>query len=452
MSLADGPTFEPVYNGAELADILVRKGGRRFAMLSGGGREREHAVVKALSPDALEGSLPVLLGAGFGHALRRLLQNYDGPAAVVDKEAALLSLTGALTALPEEMGRRVLLVDTPDIETALNRLTRWQGDNAGKRLLPIALPFYLRLDRSFYGTLRQRLSASAAFDFWGRAVQPRFAGARPRLLLLTSKYFLIGEVERACRKLDLDCKLVVLKDQAIAQTDFARQLLEAALTFKPDCCLTLNHMGVDVEGVLMDLLARLQLPLASWFVDNPHLIIHLYSRCVSPWTCLFTWDEDNIPSLRQAGFEHVFYLPLGTDPERFNPRRRAAAPAAWRADISFVGNSMLHKVAARLKNGRFPRGPLLAFKGIAQDFMESEARSVADFLRAEHPSVFADYMALPDNEARLAYETAVTWQATRLYRNDCVRRILPLTRSLWATPAGKRNSAKRPVSQDIWTP
>lgn len=36
------------------------------------------------------------------------------------------------------------------------------------------------------------------------------------------------------------------------------------------------------------------------------------------------------------------------------------------------------------------------------------------------------YAALPDNEARLAYETAITWQATRLYRNGCVRRLLPL--------------------------
>lgn len=125
------------------------------------------------------------------------------------------------------------------------------------------------------------------------------------------------------------------------------------VSFKPDCCITLNHMGVDVEGVLMDLLARLQLPLASWFVDNPHLIIHLYSRCVSPWTALFTWDADNIESLRRTGFEHVFYLPLGTDPDRFHPSR-AAVPDAWKADISFVGNSMLYKVGGRLEKRTLP--------------------------------------------------------------------------------------------------
>jgi spore maturation protein CgeB len=446
MNLPSGPTFTPVYNGAELVDVLARSDGREFAMLSRGGAEREETVVKSSVPRVSDKRLPVLLGAGFGHALRRLLQSHDGPVAVVDKETDLLSLTGALASLPAQQRRRVLLVDTPDAEAALNTLTRWQGDNANKPFLPLPLPFYLRLDRAFYGALRERLAASAAFDFWGRAALPRFAGAKPRVLLLTSKYFLIGELERACRALNLDHKLVVLKDDAIARTDFVQRLLEAAVTFRPDCCITLNHMGVDVEGVLMDLLARLQLPLASWFVDNPHLIVHLYSRCVSPWTCIFTWDADNIPSLRRAGFEHVFYLPLGTDPERFSPRRNAIAPAAWEAGISFVGNSMLYKVTGRLKNGRFPRQLLLPFREVSRTFMECEDRSVADFLRAEHPAVFADYAALPDNEARLAYETAVTWQATRLYRNDCVRRILPL-RPLIVGDAGWKTEFRKEIHQ-----
>ena len=93
--------------------------------------------------------------------------------------------------------------------------------------------------------------------------------------------------------------------------------------------------------------------------------------------------------------------------------------------ISFVGNSMLYKVGGRLKNGRFPRELLLPFREVSQAFMDSEQRSVADFLRLSFPEVHARYEALPDNEARLAYETAITWQATRLYRNGCVRRLLP---------------------------
>lgn len=422
------------------ADIRVHLPSRSLTMLGEGGAHRELDALRPLfaaagtggahtpsapAPSGPDG-LPVLLGCGMGHALRALLARLPGPLAVVEKETDIQRASGVLAALTPEQRERILLVDDADPAKALNRLSRWQAQQQGKRFLPIALPFYLRLDRAYYGYLREQLTASEQFDFWRRAVQPRFRGPTPRVLLLASKYFLIGEIIGACQALGIDYHLLQLEDDTLAQADFVQQLLHAVLTFRPDCCITLNHMGVDVEGVLMDLLARLQLPLASWFVDNPHLIIHLYSRCVSPWTALFTWDADNVDSLRAAGFRHVSYLPLGTDPRRFSPHA-GQAPAAWRSEVSFVGNSMIHKVGARLKKGRFPRPLLLAFYRCAAAFMQSDTRSVADFLRKERPEVYAHYAALPDNEARLAYETAITWQATRLYRNGCVRELLPFS-------------------------
>ena len=417
-------------------DIIAHENGRTLTMLGPGGPRRELAALepfltrlatRAETAGTVPGAgqaLPVLLGAGLGHALRRLLDAWDGPLAVVDKEHDLEALTGTLAALPQAARERVLVVDSPEPAAALAALTRWQLAQGGKPLMPLSLAFYQRLDKDYYGALRDSLSASTRFDFWSRAVRPRFQGARPRVLLLTSKYFLMGEMEGACRKLGLDYQLLAVGDTEVAQDTFVRQLLEAVLSFKPDCCLTLNHMGVDVEGVLMDLLGRLQLPLASWFVDNPHLIIHLYTRCVSPWTTLFTWDADNVASLEAAGFEHVRYLPLGTDPERFTPTRQAV-PEAWKAEVSFVGNSMLYKVGGRLKHGHFPRALLVPFREVSRAFAQSEFRSVADFLCQRFPQVYDHYLLLPDNEARLAYETAITWQATRFYRNDCVRRLLP---------------------------
>ena len=432
-SLPDHYSFRAIFlDGENIApdtapvDLEAVSSARSFAMLSPGGPERETAVVQTLPDEQLRDALPVLLGCGMGHALKLLLERCAGPVAVVEKEVEIQKLSGVIAALPPQDRQRVQLVSASDVDEALRQLTHWQAQHNDMRLLPLPLPFYLRLDRAYYGRLQKELAASAQFDFWSRATGPRFADALPRVLLLTSKYFLMGEVEGACRRLGLEYKLVHIKNDTLACTDFVQQLLEAVVSFRPDCCITLNHMGVDVEGVLMDLLARLQLPLASWFVDNPHLIIHLYSRCVSPWTTLFTWDADNIESLRASGFEHVFYLPLGTDPDRFHPDKGADAPAAWQADISFVGNSMVYKVGGRLKHGRFPRALLIPFNEVSQAFMESEQRSVADFLREAFPQVFALYEALPDNEARLAYETAVTWQATRLYRNGCVRRLLPL--------------------------
>lgn len=415
--------YVPVRENGRLKDIVAHIGGRSLPILGPAGAERELAATRPFFKNR-SGRLPVLLGAGLGHALETLLRDYDGPLAIVDKETEIEKISHTLANIPGEQKSRVLAVSSSDPEAVLERLTKWQNANGGKAFFPVPLSFYLRLDRDYYGGLRDSLSASDKFDFWGKAVQPRFRGTQPRVLLLTSKYFLMGEVEGACRKLGIPHKMVMVGDKVADGGEFVKNFLEEALTFKPDCCITLNHMGVDVEGVLMDLLARLQLPLASWFVDNPHLIIHSYNKCVSPWTTLFTWDEDNIPTLRQTGFEHVRYLPLGTDPDRFRPNAGKPDPR-WRARISFVGNSMLHKVAGRLKSGHFPRELLLPFKEVSRAFSQSEARGVPAFLASDFPGVYAQYERLPDNESKLAYETAITWQATRLYRNDLARRILP---------------------------
>lgn len=421
------PRFEAVSApDGSLADILAYLNGRTLAMLGPAGPTRELRVIENALQDLDTDSLPVLLGAGLGHALHLLLKKYDGPLAVLEKEVDLQELTRVRASLSPQDAQRILWLDSQDVDILLASLTHWQTSHQGKRFLPLTLPFYLRLDRDHYALLREKLEASANFDFWGKAVQPRFCGS-PRVLLLISKYFLMGEVERACKQLQVDYKIVSIRDDVIAQAEFVEQLLQAVISFKPDCCITLNHMGVDVEGVLMDLLARLQLPLASWFVDNPHLIIHQYTRCVSPWTTLFTFDADNVDSLRSAGFEHVFYLPLGTDPERFRPRS-SAVPASWKADVSFVGNSMLQKVAGRLRAGAgvWPRELFLAYREIAQAFMQSEERSVENFLR-QYPTVYAHYLGLHDTKDKLTYEAAITWQATRLYRNGCVRHLLPFT-------------------------
>ena len=86
---------------------------------------------------------------------------------------------------------------------------------------------------------------------------------------------------------------------------------------------------------------------------------------------------------------------------------------------------MLYKVGGRLKSAHFPREMTLAFQEIARAFIHSKERSVRDFLASDFPEISARYETLASNEDKLAYETAITWQATRLYRNALVARLLP---------------------------
>ncbi|MCR4665790.1 MAG: DUF3880 domain-containing protein [Desulfovibrio sp.] len=431
-----------------LMDIEAKSPGRRFLLLGPKGPAREEAIITPFLQKYAENPrlLPVLLGLGVGRALESLLESYDGPIAVLDNEH-----TKSSELCPKTLSRllasgNVTVISAPSFEEARNRLTIWQKQHGDRPLCPLINPFYQRLDPAFYGEIRKVLEASSAFDFWNKAVQPRFTTSTPRLLLLTSKYFLMGEVQAACKRLGIPTTLITIGDEEVGQERFVEQILQAVLRHAPDFCLTLNHMGVDREGVLMDLLARLKLPLASWFVDNPHLIIHLYTRCISPWTCLFTFDSDNVASLKEMGFPHVYYLPLGTDPLRFSPAA-GQAPAAWRSRLSFVGNSMLYKVGGRLKKADLPKSLKMAFQEVATAYIQSSERSVAVFLQEAFPDLYAIYETLPDNEQKLAYETAVTWQATRRYRNDLVRRLLPFHPTIagdtgWAIEF--RNEAEQP--------
>ena len=151
-----------------LCDIVAHENGRDLVMLGPGGPERERNMARSAErrPDAL----PVLLGAGLGYALRYLLDTGKGPVAVVEKETDLQELTASLADLDPEQRSRLLVVRENDPKAALTILTHWQTAHGGRPLLPLPLPFYQRLDRPYYGWLREQLAASADFDFWGRAV------------------------------------------------------------------------------------------------------------------------------------------------------------------------------------------------------------------------------------------------------------------------------------------
>lgn len=420
-------------------DVEVTVDGRTMAMLGPGGPARELALLapyeklrapaRSASTPSAPAVLPVLLGAGAGAALARLLELHPGPLAVVDRSPEILAVTRLREIHAEATAAgRILWLTNDDADAVLRELTLWQYAQGGLQLLPLPHPFYLRLDRAHHARLRDILSASARFNFWERAAYPKFAdpAALPRVLLITSHYFLMGEIVTACRRLGVPHHLLTLDDDELGRGEFVETLLRAVVEFRPDFVFTINHLGVDREGVLTDLLEKLRLPLASWFVDNPHLILYLYRRIVSPWTAIFTWDADNLPSLRDMGFEHVTHLPLGTDPARFAlPGRTLPASHPWRARVSFVGNSMVYKVAHRLKAGKLPAALLRSYHEVAAGFGAHGERSVRAYLRAYHPQLAVEYDCLDTAERRLSYETMLTWEATRQYRAACVARTLP---------------------------
>jgi len=252
---------------------------------------------------------------------------------------------------------------------------------------------------------------------------PKFREETPRILLLTSQYFLIGELKAACERLGIEHLLVDLGAKEMDLDEFVSLMTSTLSSFKPDFVLTVNHLGVDHEGILASILNKHGVPLASWFVDNPHLILGSYQNLHGTRTAIFTWDNDTVDSLSKVGFQNVFYLPLGADPTRLTPHRSEPVEE-WRSDISFVGNSMLKKTLMRLQaampSQRLVESGLL----VAQAFGDANEQCAGRFLMREFPELRDDFEALETIQRKQAFETFITWQSTLMYRLDCVLHIL----------------------------
>ncbi len=405
----------PVLAGDRLADVRLRVGDKTWSLAGRGGVAAEEERAAAL---VRSGGIVVFLGAGLGVAVARCRQA-GLPVAVVDKEAAIDGATGLRQAFAGDPG--LAWIDAPDPASAAAAVRAFIGRHGPATVTPVLHPVYRRLDPGYYGLLARLLAPRPAdAPVPGRA---RFEQALPRVLCLTSRLFLLGEVTRACQRLGAPCRYLETGDE-LDRDAFVALVRGAVETFRPDFVLTVNHLGVDQEGVLLEILAGLRLPLASWFVDSPELTLPLYRPAATAETVLFTWDTDSIEPLRAAGFPHVRYLPLAADETRFRPRKRLPPDHPWRARVSFVGNSMRLKTALRLAASEPSQALLDAFGELAQGFGPSSRRLVRDHMADVRPDLLEAYEALGTTERRLAYETAVIWESTRRYRAACVERTM----------------------------
>ncbi|XPV75999.1 MAG: CgeB family protein [Desulfovibrio sp.] len=246
----------------------------------------------------------------------------------------------------------------------------------------------------------------------------------PRILLVTAKYFVMGELTAAFDRQNVPYRLLDFNTREMDLDDFVQTITEALNSFQPHCVLTVNHLGVDHEGVLLSLLDKFHIPLVSWFVDNPHLILSAYSDLPTDNTILFTWDNDTLVDLKSSGYSDVFHLPLGADPTRFSPTAVKTAPKDWYSPVSFVGNSMVKKTTIRMNVAAPPQPLAEKAAEIALNFGESHIRNVFDFIHQAYPELVPHLSAFDNNARKAAFETFITWYSTLLYRTQCVQETL----------------------------
>lgn len=425
----------------DVADVRLTVSGKTRHLC---GRTGEQALVREVRQAMRDGRRPVFVGFGLGRGPAEALALGADTVAVIDREAAILEATLTPSGLCGDPRLAVFSQDDPDAAALAALAHLGPLPQAGAAV--IVHPGYARLDRDYYGRAAARLNARAAFA--RRTEYPRFRDAAPRVLLVQGGYFLQNEIEAALRALDIPFRGLPLPDLARGSTAFVEGLLRAVAEFRPDFLLTVNHLGLDREGRLLALLADIGLPLASWFVDSPRLILHDFPRQTSPLLTVFSWDRDTLAELAAMGLRDPAYLPLATDPERFRPPRPGDMPPdpAWVCEVSFVGNSMVHQVREPLARlAAFP-GLVRDYREVARGFSDRPERGVPGFLAGFRPGLSALFEALPDARTRLDFELLITWEATRHYRARCVQGILPFSPAI----AGDRHWAETLPASPPW--
>jgi spore maturation protein CgeB len=165
---------------------------------------------------------------------------------------------------------------------------------------------------------------------------PRMAGETPRMLILESQYWLDAACGNAGEKLGWAVERAPVLMQGFMPRDMVATLIHRLAEFRPDFILAINLSGMDEGGLFAQLFADLEIPLVSWFVDDPRTIIMDRKDYATTWSLALTWEKAYEDALTAAGFLDPVTLPLAVDTTQFDgdPADRCAI------DSAFVGNSM----------------------------------------------------------------------------------------------------------------
>lgn len=353
-----------------------------------------------------------ILGAGMGYHIHELHARYkDAGIVVVEPVREIYDMAVERGLLPEGVRYIVGL----SASEALREISRIQLKGGIRPISVFQLASEAAAFPSLYRPLSESLIRTVSVRLWERLRYPKFREDKIKVLLLDTSYFLVREVTEALHRLGHEVRPVPLGKGMRGET-IVESIVASLVEFRPDFLLTINHLGFDEEGVLTDFLRSIELPAASWFVDSPSLIVGEYNRNVSDLVAMFIWDESYIARMLEMGFPRVSYMPLATDEFVFKPLKLSGKNRKrFGCESGFVGNSMAKPVADKLAGLSSSLHPLV--EAVAQRVAAAPRGTGLDGVIRE---LAPDAVGLESKE-RIAFDSAVLWRATQIYRLQCVR-------------------------------
>lgn len=255
----------------------------------------------------------------------------------------------------------------------------------------------------------ERMRAMTSYD--------KFAGPEPRVLILQSRFGMDGGCANAARALGWPVQRIPVSKGGELSDEAAARLLHDLASFKPDFILTANLSGMDPQGVYAALFEQLEIPFATWFIDNPRTLYADLDPFAHEYAAAFTWDEAYVPYFSAMGYPLIRVLPLATDPTLFD---------GLPADVpdfpgGFVGSSMLARTTEHRDwlEGR----PALA--EAIQDAFDAGSVTRENFGKGLDTILDAELVRAMDVEERWHVEVYIFMEGTRRLREDFAKAMAP---------------------------
>ena len=375
----------------------------------------------------------IIIGLGLGYHVAELDRRFP------DADIVVVEAVPEIYALAKGHGpaidNRVKFITGLTPDNALKKVTEHQMKRGMAPLSVFALSSALSAFSSYYKPILDTLNKTVSIKLWDRLKYSKFNMDKLKVLLIDTGYFLVKEVEKALRSLDHEVLRVPIgtcKNGEIIISGFVKAILD----FKPDFILTMNHLGLDEDGILTDFFKSIKMPVASWYVDSPNLIVQAFDKNVSPWMSLFLWDKSYMKDMEAMGFESVVNLPLGTDESLFKPlaaRKHRKMPGKYFCDVGFVGNSMVGPVKEWMIKVDACLHPIVER---AAEYVAHSGNTNEDIIKVIPEKERGKIEGL-NKKKKMDIEAAILWKSTLLYRLSCLKTLNEFNVSIYGDSAWK---------------
>ncbi|MEC4684760.1 MAG: glycosyltransferase [Nitrospirota bacterium] len=360
----------------------------------------------------------VVLGLGLGYHLKELVQRFPEAEIVVVEAMPEIYEMAMQHGMISGLEGRIEFVVGFAVDEAISKITSQQMKLGMVSLSVFSLSSTVSAFQDYYSPILTVLRNTMNVKLWDRLRYPKFREDVCSVALIDFGYFLTREIEAALRSVGHRVIKVPVSREESGEV-IVSGLIKKIYEFKPDFIITINHLGLDEDGVLTSFLESIEMPVASWYVDSPNLIVRAFDRNVSPYVSLFLWDRGYIKDLEDVGFESVTYLPLATDETVFKSIKKRKRPDHYQCDVSFVGNSRVVPALESLE--KIPGGlyPLVEKMALLLSSTRMPFDAVLATLEKKELSLL-DPLSVQE---RLDFEAAILWRATLIYRLSCIKTL-----------------------------